>query len=129
MARVQCMDVQARPPEFLACPSVTRDELQRLVPPCEAAFQVHLAAWRLDGTPRTTRRCTVDKHGPLPTPADGLFFLLVSLKTSALQVVHGRLCGMGQSQAHQWMHLLLPVLRTALRILSDAPARSLSALA
>jgi len=30
-----------------------------------------------------------------------LFFLLTSLKTYALQVVQGRLCGMGQSKANQ----------------------------
>jgi hypothetical protein len=47
----------------------------------------------------------------------------------ALQVVHGRLFGMGQSKANQWIHVLLPVLLAALRTLGDAPARSLSALA
>ena len=36
---------------------------------------------------------------------------------------------MGQSKANQWIHVLLPVLLTALRTLGDAPARSLSALA
>jgi hypothetical protein len=36
---------------------------------------------------------------------------------------------MGQSKAHQWMHVLLPVLLAALRALGDAPARSLTALA
>jgi len=51
------------------------------------------------------------------------------LKTYALQVVHGRLFGMGQSKANQWMHVLLPVLLAALRTLGDAPTRSLSALA
>ena len=30
-----------------------------------------------------------------------MFFLLTSLKTYALQVVQGRLCGMGQSKANQ----------------------------
>jgi hypothetical protein len=47
----------------------------------------------------------------------------------ALQVVHGRLFGMGQSKANQWIHVLLPVLLAALRTLGDTPARSLSALA
>jgi len=36
---------------------------------------------------------------------------------------------MGQSMANQWIHVLLPVLLTALRTLGDAPARSLTALA
>jgi hypothetical protein len=44
-------------------------------------------------------------------------------------VVPGRLCGMGQSKANQWMHVLLPALLAALRPLGDAPARSLTALA
>ena len=50
-------------------------------------------------------------------------------KTYSLQVVHGRLFGMGQSKANQWIHVLLPVLLAALRTLGDAPTRSLAALA
>jgi hypothetical protein len=129
MASVQCTDVQARPTEFLDFTSLTLDEFQSLVPPFEAAFQAHLAAWRLDGKPRTARRFTVYKNCPLPTPEDRLFFILVYLKTYALQVVQGRLFGMGQSKANQWIHVLLPVLLAALRALGDAPARSLTALA
>jgi Helix-turn-helix of DDE superfamily endonuclease len=129
MASVRFTDVQARPTEFLDLTSVTLDEFQRLVPPFEAAFQAHLAVWRLDGKPRTTRRFTVDKNCPLPTPEDRLFFILTYLKTYALQVVQGRLFGMGQSKANQWIHVLLPVLLAALRTLGDAPARSLTALA
>jgi hypothetical protein len=88
-----------------------------------------MAVWRLDGKPRTAREFTVYKNCPLPTPEDRLFFILVYLKTSALQVVQGRLFGMGQSKANQWIHVLLPVLLAALRALGDAPARSLTALA
>jgi hypothetical protein len=129
MASVRCTDVQARPTEFLDVTSLTLDEFQQLVRPFEAAFQAHMDVWRLDGQPRTARQFTVDKHCPLPTPADRLFFILVSLKTSALQVVQGRLFGMGQSKANQWMHVLLPAFLAALRALGDAPARSLTALA
>jgi hypothetical protein len=71
----------------------------------------------------------VYKNCPLPTPEERLFFILTYLKTYALQVVHGRLFGMGQSKANQWIHVLLPVLLAALRTLGDAPARSLSTLA
>ncbi len=88
-----------------------------------------MAAWRLDGKPRTARQFAVDKTCPLPTPEDRLFFMLAYVKTYALQVVQGRLFGMGQSKANQWIHVLLPVLLAALRTLGDAPARSLSALA
>jgi hypothetical protein len=43
--------------------------------------------------------------------------------------VHGRLFGMVQGKANQWIHVLLPALLAALRALGDAPARSLTALA
>src|SRR6266516_2541548 len=129
MAGLRFIALQARPLEFLDFTSVTLDEFQQLVPPFEAAYQAHLAAWRLDGKPRTARRFTVYKNCPLPTPEDRLFFILTYLKTYALQVVQGRLFGMGQSKANQWIHVLLPALLAALRALGDAPARSLTALA
>ena len=129
MAHVQFTDVQERPTEFLDLTSLTRDEFQQLVPPFEAAFQAHRAAWRLDGKPRTARRFSVYQNCPLPTPEDRLLFMLASVKTYFLQVVQGRLFGMGQSKANQWIHVLLPVLLAALRALGDAPARSLTALA
>jgi Helix-turn-helix of DDE superfamily endonuclease len=100
-----------------------------LVPPFEAAFQIHLAEWRLDGRPRTARRYTTYKTCPLPTPEDRLLFILVYLKTYPLQVVQGRLFGIGQSKAHQWIHVLLVVLRATLRALGDAPSRSMQELA
>src|SRR5712691_7913003 len=129
MAGVRFTDMQTRPTEFLDLTSLTLDEFQSLVPPFEAAFQAHMAAWRLDGKPITTQQFAVYKNCPLPTPADRLFFLLTYLKTYSLQVVQGRLFGMGQSKAHQWIHALLPVLLVALRTLGDAPARSVAALA
>jgi hypothetical protein len=129
MASVRFTDVQARSTEFLDFTSLTLEEFQTLVPPFEAAFQAHMAVWCLDGKPRTVRQFTVYKNCPLPTPEDRLFFILVYLKTYALQVVQGRLFGMGQSKANQWIHMLLPALLTALRALGDAPARSLTALA
>ncbi len=129
MAHLQFTDVQDRPTEFLDLTSLTLDEFQQLVPPFEAAFQTHMAMWRLDGKPRTARRFTVYTNCPLPTPEDRLLFILAYLKTYALQVVQGRLFGMGQSKANQWIHVLLPVLLAALRALGDAPTRSLTALA
>jgi hypothetical protein len=65
----------------------------------------------------------------VPTPEDRRLFLLVYLKTYPLQVVQGRLFGMGQRQAHQWMHVLCVVLRATLRTLGDAPTRSVPAVA
>jgi hypothetical protein len=129
MAGLRFTDLQARPMEFLDFTSLTLDEFQQLVPPFEVAFHARMAVWRMDGKPRTARRFTVYKTCPLPTPEDRLFFLLTYLKTSALQVVQGRLFGMVQGKANQWIHVLLPALLAALRTLGDAPTRSLTALA
>jgi hypothetical protein len=129
MAHLRFTEVQDRPTEFLDFTSLTLDEFQLLVPPFESAFQAHMREWRLDGKPRTARQFSVYKNCPLPTPEDRLFFILTYLKTYALQVVQGRLFGMGQSKANQWIHVLLPALLAALRALGDAPARSLTALA
>jgi hypothetical protein len=129
MAGLRFTDLQSRPMEFLDFTSLTLEEFEVLVPPFEAAFQAHMAVWRLDGKPRTARQFAVYKNCPLPTAEDRLFFLLTYLKTYALQVVHGRLFGMGQSKANQWIHVLLPALLAALHTLGDAPARSLTALA
>src|SRR5437867_7384735 len=129
MAGVRFTDPQSRPMEFLDFTSLARNEFQQLVPPFETAFQTRMAVWRMDGKPRTTRRFSVYKNCPLPTPEDRLLFILTYLKTYALQVVHRRLFGMVQGKANQWIHVLLPALLAALRALGDAPARSLSALA
>src|SRR5215471_514222 len=122
-------DVQSRPMESLDFTSLTLAEFQQLVPPFETAFHARMAACRMDGKPRTARRFTVYNNCPLPTPEDRLLFILAYLKTYALQVVHGRLFGMVQGKANQWIHVLLPALLAALRALGDAPARSLTALA
>ena len=129
MAGLRFTDLQSRPTEFLDFTSLTLDEFQQLVPPFEAAFQAHMAVWRLDGKPRTARQFAVYSNCPLPTPEERLLFILAYIKTYALQVVQGRLFGMGQSKANQWIHVPLPVLLAALRTLGDAPARSLTALA
>ena len=129
MGSLRFADIQTRPTEVLDLTSLTLDEFQRLVPPFEGTFQAHMAQWRLDGPPRTARRYTTYKNSPLPTPEDRLLFILVYLKTYPLQVVHGRLFGMGQSKAHQWIYVLLAVLQTTLRMLGDTPSRSLAELA
>jgi hypothetical protein len=129
MAGIRFSDAQSRPTEFLDLTSLTPDEFEQLIAPFEDAFQAHMALWCLDGKPRTARQFAVYKNCPLPTPHDRLFFLLTYLKTYSLQVVQGRLFGMGQSKANQWIHILLPALQAALGSLGDTPARSLSDLA
>ena len=129
MGHLRITDLQTRPLEVRDLTSLTLGEFRRLLPPFEAAFQAHMAQWRFDGQPRTARRYTTYRNCPLPTAEDRLLFILAYLKTYALQVVQGRLFGMDQSKANQWIHALLVALRATLHALGDAPSRSLQALA
>jgi hypothetical protein len=129
MAGVRFPDLQARPTAVLACTRLTLAELQQLGPPFAAACHARMAAGRLDGTPRTARRCTVEAHGPVRTPDARLVGLLASRKPAALHVVQGRGFGLAQSQAPPWRQVLFPVLRAAWRARGAAPARALPALA
>lgn len=121
-------DIPRHTTEVLDLTSLTVDEFAALVPPFEVAFLDYMATWTLHGRRRQARRYTTYITCPLPTPEDRLLFILVYLKQHPSHLLHGRLFGMRQSKATQWIHVLLPVLRTALRTLGDAPCRSVEAL-
>ena len=129
MPGLRYADLVRKPMDVLDMTSLTSDEFKILAPPFETAFQAHMAEWRLDGKPRTARRFTTYKNCPLPTPEDRLLFILVYLKTNPLQVAHGIMFGLPQGKTNQWIHVLLPVLRAAMRQLGDAPSRSIAELA
>lgn len=121
-------DIPTHTTELLDLTSLTVDEFAALVPPFEAAFLDSMTAWTLHGRRRQLRRYATYSNCPLPTPEDRLLFILVYLKQHPTHLLHGRLFGMRQSKATQWIHVLLPVLRNALRTLGDAPCRSVETL-
>src|SRR2546421_738792 len=53
---------------------------------------------------------------------------MLYLKVAALQVAHGAMFEMSQSNANKWIHVLLPTLHQTLSDLGDLPARHLVAL-
>ena len=112
---VRYCDIPTHTTEVLALTSVTVDEFAALVPPFEAACLAYMAAWTLHGRRRQSRRYTTYTHCPLPTPDDRLLFILLYLTQHPTPLLHGRVFGMRQSKATQWMHVLLPVWRNALR--------------
>jgi Helix-turn-helix of DDE superfamily endonuclease len=121
-------DLPTHTTDVLDLTSLTVGEFAALVSPFEAAFLGYMTEWTLHGRRRQARRYTTYKNCPLPAPEDRLLFILVYLKQNPTQLLHGRLFGMRQSKATQWIHVLLPVLRNALRTLGDAPCRSVEAL-
>ena len=108
--------------------SLTVEEFEQLVEPFEQAFVRHMQQWTMEGKPRRARAYTSYANSPLPTPEDRLLFILSYLKVAALQVAHGALFGMSQSNANKWIHVLLPVLDQTLHDLGEAPSRHLQAL-
>jgi Helix-turn-helix of DDE superfamily endonuclease len=109
--------------------SLTVCEFEQLAEPFETAFVRHMQNWTMEGKPRTGRAYSQYANCPLPTPQDRLLFILSYLKVANLQVAHGALFDMSQSNANKWLHVLLPVLDQTLLDLGDAPARHLAALA
>jgi hypothetical protein len=121
-------DLPTQTTDVLDLTSLTVDEFTALVPPFEAAFLDYMADWTLHGRQRQARRYTTYKSCPLSTPEDRLLFILIYLKQNPTQLLHGRLFGMRQSKAPQWIHVLLPVLRNTLHTLGDAPLCHVAAL-
>jgi hypothetical protein len=119
---------QTKADRILDLTSLTVDEFAQLVEPFDAAFVRYMRDWTMEGKPRTGRRYSQYATCPLPSPEDRLLFILSYLKVAALQVAHGALFGMTQSNANKWIHVLLPVLAQTLRDLGDVPARHLQAL-
>lgn len=106
-------------------PSLTNAQVTALVAPFAVALVRHMDAWTMEGRPRTGRRYSQYANCPLPTAEDRLRFILSSLNVAALQVAHGALFGMSQSNANTWIHVLVVVLQQTLVDLGDLPARHL----
>src|SRR6266542_3016210 len=121
-------DIKTKVYRILDLTSLTVDEFEQLVPPFEAAFVRYMRDWTMEGKPRSGRRYSQYRNCPLPTPEDRLLFILSYLKVAALQVAHGTMFEMSQSNANKWLHVLLPVLHQTLLDLGDLPARHLQAL-
>lgn len=121
-------DIKTKAYRILDLTSLTVDEFEQLVPPFEAAFVRYMRDWTMEGKPRSGRRYSQYTSCPLPTPEDRLLFILSYLKVAALQVAHGAMFEMSQSNANKWIHVLLPVLHQTLLDLHDVPVRHLRAL-
>lgn len=119
-------EIKTKTNRILDLTSLTVDEFEELVMPFEAAFVRHMTAWTMEGKRRTARAYSPYANSPLPTPEDRLLFILSYLKVAALQVAHGTMFGLSQSNANKWIHLLLIVLQQTLQDLGDAPARHLA---
>jgi hypothetical protein len=94
-----------------------------LLPAFERAYlKTYPASKTKAGTSRQ-RKAGAGRKGSLPSIEQKLLFALVYQKSYPLQSVMGELFGMGQPQANEWIHVLLPILKQALQDLGYAPER------
>jgi hypothetical protein len=108
---------------FLALTGYRVDAFRALLSFFIVRFHADVSTYTLTGEPRQHRSYSDYKNSSLPTMEDKLLFMLIYLKTMPLQETHGQLFGMRQSQANQWMHLLLPIVNQALADCGELPAR------
>jgi|WetSurMetagenome_2_1015567.scaffolds.fasta_scaffold188190_1 hypothetical protein len=109
--------------KFLALTGLTLKEFKILLPAFEKAYQAQYAGAKTATGRKRKRKAGGGRRGQLAAMEQRLLFILVYQKTYPLQVVLGELFGMSQSAANQWLHRLLPILRTALQALGVAPER------
>ncbi len=81
--------------------------------------------YTLAGEKRQQRSYVEYCNSSLPRSHEKLFFILSYCKSYPLQEVQAALFGISQPKANQWIHGLLPVLRTTLALRNELPARTL----
>jgi hypothetical protein len=116
-------ELKANPRKFVSFTSLTPEEFNVLLPAFELAYlKKHPASKTMTGKARK-RKAGGGRKGALASIEQKLLFALVYQKSYPLQSVMGELFGIGQSQANEWIHHLLPILRQALDDLGFVPER------
>ena len=128
MGQIRYEEMAQDPAKLQALTSLTVKEFEELVGPFETAFRAYMAEWTLEGKRRQNRAYVSYANSPLPTPHERLLFILSYLKENPTQTYHALLFGLTQPKANLWIHALVRVLRTTLRAIGDAPARSFAEL-
>lgn len=103
--------------------SLTVDEIERILPTFE---QIYLKTYPITKTKTgkaRKRKVGAGRKGALASIEQKLLFALVYQKSYPLQSVVGELFGMSQSQANEWIHVLLSILRETLDALGYEPER------
>lgn len=114
--------------KFLSMTGYTEREFQALLPYFSKRFEAHMEKYTLEGKIRKRRGYIAYKSSPMPTIEDKLVFILIYLKTNNLQSVQASLFEMHQPEANLWIHLLSPILNSALKDSGMTPTRSMEEL-
>ncbi|HEU0294801.1 MAG TPA: transposase family protein [Anaerolineales bacterium] len=109
--------------KFVSLTSLTPEEFNLLLPAFERAYLKKYPGSKTKTGKARKRKVGAGRKGSLASIEQKLLFALVYQKSYPLQVVMGELFGIGQSQANEWIHDLLPILKQALDDLGFLPER------
>ena len=102
---------------------LTLEAFKALLPTFEQVYQSSLEKQDQQRNKPRERQRGGGQKGAIPRIEDKLLFVLVYFRHYPVQVLQGYLFGMGQSQAHEWIHRLTPLLNEALGEEQHLPAR------
>jgi hypothetical protein len=109
--------------KFVSFTSLTPAEFGLLLLAFERAYLKKYPVSQTKTGSTRQRKAGAGRKGSLASIEEKLLFALVYQKSYPLQSVMGELFGMGQSQANEWIHTLLPILKQALDDLGYEPER------
>lgn len=110
--------------KFVSLTSLTPEEFDFLLPAFERAYLKAYLASKTKAGQKRERKSGGGRKGTLASIEQKLLFALVYQKSYPVQSIMGELFGMGQSQANEWIHTLLPILKQALDDLGYEPERN-----
>lgn len=116
-------ELKESPRKLISFTSLTPGEFELLLPAFERVYLRKYPASQTKAGNERKRKAGAGRKGSLANIEEKLLFALVYQKSYPLQSVMGELFGMGQSQANEWIHELLPILKQALDELGYAPER------
>ena len=109
--------------KFVSFTSLTPEEFDVLLPAFERAYLKEYPVSKTKAGNTRKRKAGGGRKGSLASIEQKLLFALVYQKSYPLQSVMGELFGISQSQANEWIHTLLPILKQALDDLGYVPER------
>ncbi len=122
-------ELKAKPREFLAATSLTKEEFEILLPNVELSYQkLYPSDLTVNGKERQ-RGTGAGVKSKFLNFGDKLLFILVYQKTHPLQTMHGLQFGLCQSRTNYWIGRLLPVLQETLALIGMRPERDASLVA
>jgi hypothetical protein len=109
--------------KFVSLTSLTPGEFESLLPAFEQVYQQVFPETKTKTGQKRERKSGGGRKGALASIEQKLLFALVYQKSYPVQSVMGELFGISQSQANEWIHTLLPILKQALDDLGYEPER------